>query len=125
MKKGEELLCMNDWDVNGKLVNQSLYGRDENVPHRTFELIFKPCTPEVMTSEQTDADYETKCLVKNATIEGYERKLQEAKAYLGMVELIFVYNTENLDLMHFGSDSILRDATVMNYQWSTGHPTFL
>ena len=40
---------MNDWDDKGRLVNQSLYGRDENVPHRTFEVIFKPCTPEVMT----------------------------------------------------------------------------
>ena len=88
--------------MDGTLVNQNLYGRDENSPHRTFEVIFKPCVPEVMTIEQTETDYEEKCLVRNSTREGYEQKLEEIKKYLGTPELIFVYNVEKLFLEKFG-----------------------
>ena len=36
------MLCMDDIDENGKPVNMNLFGHGVDVPHRYFEIVYKP-----------------------------------------------------------------------------------
>jgi hypothetical protein len=68
-----------------------------------------------MAADQDDTDYNSECLVRNSTRPAYKEKLGEIIDYLGTPELLFVYNTERLDLKKFWSESIHHDVTIMNY----------
>ena len=115
LRKKKAWMCIDERDEEGVLVNQNLFGSDENGPNRRLEIIYKPCVPTVMEWHQNDTDYATKCLVERNDPVAYEKKLEEIKKWIGTPDLLLAYNLEELDLKYHGLDSINRETTVLNY----------
>ena len=48
LKEKKQMFCMNEVDLDGKLLNLNLFGNNVNEPNRHIEIIYRPCKPRGM-----------------------------------------------------------------------------
>ena len=124
LKFDRALMCLNKKDNNGVDANPNLYGSDENYPHRRIELMYRPCVPVTMDSDNMHL-HEDACLVSGQSEPELAKQLADTKKWISQPDLNIVYNHETVQMDKYGADSIKTEARVMNYQWSEKEPSFL
>ena len=114
LKFSRALMCLNKKDSNGKDAMPSLYGPDENYPHRRIELMYRPCEPVKMDPSTVHLHHDA-CLIAEKNDEEYGKRLNDTITWLTQPDLNIVYNHETVQLDKYGAESIKRDSRVMNY----------
>jgi len=117
-------MCLNKKDNNGRDATPNLFGVDENYPHRRIELMYRPCMPITMDSDNKHLNQDA-CFVSGQSETELAEKLEDTKKWISQPDLNIVYNHETVQMDKYGKDSIKTESRVMNYQWSQKEPTFL
>ena len=100
LKNKNVMFCMDEVDLNGKIIDKKLYGDNVNEANRHIEIMYRPYRRD-------------------------HANLTSTKHWLGAPELVLIYNQETPDLNYWDERAVKKTAKIMTYQWSPEIPTYL
>jgi len=109
----EALWCLNEVDTDGRPINKKLYGSSDAQPNRNLAIVFAPCVPQQLTSNNKKYE-KTECMANYTDSQSMKEREQKSKSYLTHPNLVMVFNKEFIDITKFGHDSIVKTSEVMN-----------
>ena len=120
------LFCINDTDEMGNAINQTkFFGPDDGSFNRRIDIIFKPCTPQMLTAENKHLK-DKKCLANLADKQSMAERLRKSIEYLGEPEVKLVYNNQRIDTSEnsWGKDTVKHEMKLVSKSFSAARPTY-
>ena len=125
MKDDGVLHCFDREDVNGKKLDTTLFGADDNSLHRRIEFILMPCltySHKHKIFNITDNVHNSSC---KGSLDDYKDIKIESEKFLKNAEIVIVHNQAAFNISRFDDDMITRYSKAWSLPFTASEPSWI